>query len=350
MDDPGGSNYRLWLTVILLSLSALFSGSETAFFSSSQVRLRQLQEKGVKKADLVQRLIDDGQRLLSTLLVGNTIVNIFLTSLVTTACLDWLGSTFGAQIAGALATVITTILLLIFGEVTPKAIAASAPESFALLLSQPALLFHCLLRPIVSVFNFITAWGGAKNSTPTPSVTEDTILTALSISEEEGALRQESREMIHGIFASDDTTIGRIMVPRERITAIPVTYSIQEALRVLLDHGYSRVPVYEQDIDDVIGLIYAKDLLPQLRSGDMRPIKDLLRPVLPCRPTHKLNQLLQEMQTKRMHLAIVTNSQGKTVGLVTMEDLLEEIVGEIADEHDSELAPNSLYQEGVASC
>lgn len=350
MDDPGGSStYRLWLIIVLLALSALFSSSETAFFSLSQVRLRQLREKEVKKADLLQRLVNDGQRLLSTLLIGNTAVNIWLTSLVTTAFLDGLVS-YGTQIASVLAAVVTTILLLVFGEVTPKAIAASAPESLALFASKPILLVHCLLSPLVNVLHFFTDWRGKTSAAAAaPSITEDTIKTAINISEEAGALQQENREMIYGIFASDDTSIGRIMVPREQIVAIPIDLPMAEAIQILIGKGYSRLPVYRDNIDHIIGLIYAKDLLPLLRDHRNLRLADVLRPVMRCRPSRKLNHLLQEMRTRRMHLCIVVNEIGRTIGLITMEDLLEEIVGDIADEYDSE--PTSVYQKrGVASC
>ncbi len=350
MDDPGGSStYRLWLIIVLLALSAFFSGSETAFFSLSPVRLRQLQEKEVKKAGLLQRLVNDGQRLLLTLLVGNTAVNIWLTSLVTTACLDWLGS-YGAQIASVLATIVTTILLLVFGEVTPKAIAASAPESLALFTSKPLLLVHWLLSPLVSVLNFFTDWrGNTSAASAAPDITEDTIKTAINISDEAGALQQENREMIYGIFASDDTSIGRIMVPREQIVAIPVDLPMTEAIQILIEKGYSRLPVYRGNIDHIIGLVYAKDLLPLLRDHRDLRLADVLRPVMRCRPSRKLNQLLQEMRSRRLQMCIVMNEIGRTVGLITMEDLLEEIVGDIADEYDSE--PASPYRpRGVASC
>ncbi|NLW16065.1 MAG: DUF21 domain-containing protein, partial [Firmicutes bacterium] len=271
MDDPGGSStYRLLLIMLLLSLSALFSGSETALFSLSPVRLRQLQDKGAKKADLVQRLVNDGQRVLSTLLVGNTVVNIWLTSLVTITFLELLRG-YGTRIASALATVVTTILLLVFGEVTPKAIAASAPESLALFASSPISFVHWLLRPLVGILHFFTDWlGKSDRADDAPDVTEETIKTAVNISEEAGTLQQEDREMIYGIFASDDTPIGRIMVPREQIVAIPIDLPMTEAIQIVNEKGFSRLPVYRDTIDNVVGLIYVEDLLPLLRDQKNR--------------------------------------------------------------------------------
>lgn len=350
MDDPGGSStYRLLLIVLLLALSALFSGAETAFFSLSQLRLRQLQEKGIKKAALLQRLLDDGQRFLSTLLVGNTAVNIWLTSLITTLLLNRLGGSHGAQLASLFATIVSTLLLLIFGEVTPKALATSAPESLALFASKPIAMTHRLLRPIVSLLHFVTGIGNGSNAAHAPSITEDTIKTALTMGEAAGSLQQENREMIYGIFASDDTPIERIMVPRAKMVAVPSDLSMQQAISVFLEAGYSRLPVYQDDFDHILGLVYAKDLLPLLRGDLTGPVKDVMRPVMRCRPTRKLNNLLQEMRVKCMHLCIVTSGQGKTLGLVTMEDLLEEIVGEIIDEYDDE-PPLALPAKEVSPC
>lgn len=350
MDDPGGSStYRLLLIIVLLALSALFSSSETALFSLSPVRLRQLREKGVKKADLVQRLVNDGQRVLSTLLVGNTAVNIWLTSLVTTAFLGMF-SNYGTQVAGALATVVTTILLLVFGEVTPKSVATTAPEKVALMVSKPISCVQLLLSPIVGLIQLFTNWGSKDDTADAvPDITEDTIKTAVNISDEAGELQQENREMIYGIFASDDTSIGRIMVPREAMVAIPIDLPMAEAINILIEKGYSRLPVYRDNIDHIVGLVYAKDLIPLLRSHQEIRLADVLRPVMRCRPTRKLNQLLQEMRQRRMHMCIVVNEIGKTVGLITMEDLLEEIVGEIDDEFDSEPASPYLNKE-VVSC
>lgn len=348
MDDPGGSTYRILTIAVLLVLSALFSGSETALFSLSQVRVRQMQEKGVKRAKLVETLLSNGQRLLSTLLIGNTMVNIWLTSLVTTGLLALLGDSHGAQIAGLLATVIATLLLLVFGEVTPKAVAAAMPDRFATMVAAPVQFVCSLLRPLVYVADLVTGGHRHDDSMAVPVVTEEIIKTAVSIGEEEGQLRQEDREMIYGIFASDDTPISRIMVPRQRIMALSSEASVDEAVEMLQAEGYSRLPVYRRDMDHVIGLIYAKDLLAHLYQKRPSGLKDLIRPVMRCRPGRPANQLLAEMRAKRVQLCLVTDEGGRTLGLVTMEDLVEEIVGEIVDEYDA--ADEELAQAEVASC
>lgn len=335
LDDPGGSTYQLLVIAVLLALSALFSGSETALFSLTPIRVRQMQEKGVRGAGLIERLLSDGQRLLSALLIGNTAVNIWSTSLVTTAFLALLGGSHGAQLASLLATVSTTILLLVFGEVTPKAIAASMPERFALIVARPVQIVNWLLRPLVWVVELLT--GGRRwvdEAEHSPLVTEDIIKTAVSIGEEEGKLRQEDREMIYGIFASDDTPVQRVMVARPQIVALPAEATLAEAMQLMQTEGYSRLPVYRRDLDHVVGMIYAKDLLTHLHQQRPGGVKELIRPVLRCRPGRPANQLLAEMRAKRIQLCLVVDETGRTSGLVTLEDLLEEIVGEIVDEYD----------------
>ncbi len=337
MDDPGGSTFQLLLIIALLGLSALFSGSETALFSLSPVRLRQLQEKGVKGADLIQRLISTGPRLLSSLLIGNTMVNIWVTSLVTTLMLSVLGGTYGTQVASFTATVLTTLLLLVFGEVTPKAIAASVPESFSLVVAKPIQFTNWLLTPAVKLFNALTSIGGLKHDGHHALiVTEDIIKAAVSMSEEEGSLQQEARQMIYGIFASDDVMVNKVMVPKNEIVAMPIDTPVDAAVQLLLKEGYSRLPVYRDNVDNIVGLIYAKDLLTHLYSQGQVRLQDIARPVLRCRANRKLNVLLKEMRSKRIQLCIVADEQGRTIGLVSMEDLLEEIVGDIIDEYDQE--------------
>ena len=348
MDDPGGSTYQLFMIVILLALSAFFSGSETALFSLTPVRVRQMQEKGVKRADLIERLLGDGQRLLSALLIGNTAVNIWLTSLVTTAMLTWLSGQHGAQLAILLATVITTVLLLIFGEVTPKAFAASAPEHVAMAVAKPVQVTYWLLRPLVWVVDLVTGSHRTAGELVQPLVTEDIIKTAVSIGEEKGQLRQEDREMIYGIFASDDTPVSRVMIPRQQVMALPIDASTEEAVQMLQNEGYSRLPVYRSDLDHVLGLIYAKDLLTHLYQQRPSELKDLIRPVMRCRPNRPVNQLLAEMRAKRTQLCLVVDEVGRTLGLVTLEDLLEEIVGEIVEEYDE--AGDAVTAAEVASC
>jgi putative hemolysin len=334
LDDPGGSTYRLLIIAVLLTLSALFSGAETALFSLTPVRVRQMQEKGNSRAQLIEALLRDGPRVLSSLLIGNTMVNIWLTSLVTTGLLALLGGSYGAQVASLLATVIATVLLLVFGEVTPKAIASANAEGVASWVAKLVHYAHSLLRPLVFVADLVTRGRSVEQKQEEPLVTEEIIKTAVNMGEEEGSLRQEDREMIYGIFASDDTPVSRVMVPRERIVALPLGASIDEAIALLSSEGYSRLPVYRGDLDHVVGLLYAKDLLIHLHQRKTTKLENLIRPVLRCRPSRLANQLLSEMRQKRAQLCLVVSENGQTLGLVTLEDLMEQIVGEIEDEYD----------------
>ncbi len=334
MDDPGGSTYRLLIIAVLLALSALFSGSETALFSLSPIRVRQMQEKGNRRSQLIEALLRDGQRVLSSLLIGNTMVNIWATSLVTTGLLALLGGSYGAQVASLLATIIATVLLLVFGEVTPKAIASANAEGFATLMAKPVHYAHTLLRPLAFLVDLITGGLSAEREQDEPVVTEESIKTAVNMGEEEGSLRQENREMIYGIFASDDTPVSKVMVPREQIVALPLDASVDEAIALLGSAGYSRLPVYRGDLDHVVGLLYAKDLLIHLFRQRPNKLESLIRPVTRCRPSRRANQLLAEMRQKRAQLCLVVSESGRTLGLVTLEDLMEEIVGEIVDEYD----------------
>jgi putative hemolysin len=347
LDDPGGSSFLLFIPVLLL-LSALFSASETALFSLSTVRTRQLEEKGVKGAKIISRLLSNSPKTLSTILIGNTIVNTWCTNLVTTLFLILMEVRWGARAAGAVASVATTILLLVFGEVTPKSIAAAIPERIALLVSRPIQFFSWLLAPLVRLFDILTVSSktGLDEPTATSGVTEEIIKTAVNISHEEGELEEKTRAMIYGIFASDDTPVEQLMTPRERIVALPLEASVDEAIQTMVSAGLSRLPVYRGDLDHIVGMIYAKDLVIALCQNQRVNIRDLIRPVMRCRPQRKMNHLLQEMRARRAQLCIVVNEHNQPLGLVTMEDLLEAIVGEISDEYDGSIAAT----RGLVSC
>lgn len=337
--DPGGSSSALVLSVVLLALSAVFSGSETAIFSLSAIRIRQLADRRVAGARTVRRLLSNAHGLLSTLLVGNNIVNTWLTSLVTALALAALETRHSRAFAETAAMVITTVLLLAFGEVAPKAFAAHDPEGFAFIVARPIAALMTLLSPVTSVLNSFTSWFvariGGRDITPALSVTEDVIRTAAAIGEEEGALESEERAMIDGVFASGDTPVARAMVPRQSIVAVEAHEPLERVLRTMVDSGFSRLPVYERDIDHITGLVYAKDLYVHLRRREKgaRP-SSLLRPAHFVRAARRVKPLLAEMLDKGTQMAIVLGPDSRVAGLITLEDLLEEVVGEIEDEYD----------------
>lgn len=339
MDDPGSSS-AIVLSLFLLGLSAVFSGSETAIFSLSAIRIRQLADQGVAGARTVRRLLSDAHGLLSTLLIGNNIVNTWLTSLVTSLCLAALATAGRREYAEAAATVITTVLLLAFGEVTPKAIAAYDPEGFAFRVARPVAALTVAFSPLTRALNAFTSWFvdriGGRDKTPTVSMTEDVIKTAAAIGEEEGALATDERAMIYGVFASDDTPVARAMVPVQDIVAVEASEPIERVLQTIVASGLSRLPVYEGDINHIIGLIYAKDIFVHFRrqKKGLRATS-LLRPVVFVKATRKVRPLIAEMREKGTQMAIVLGADDRVVGLVTLEDLLEEVIGEIEDEYDA---------------
>lgn len=340
MEDPGSSTRTaLALSVLCVGLSALFSGSETAIFSLSAVRLRELTDKGVAGARTVRRLLSDAHGLLSTLMIGNNVVNITLTTLVTALAITFWGATRGREFAELAATGITTVVLLAFGEVAPKAFAAHDPEGFAFFVSRPIAIIVRLLSPLTAAVTFLTnrivAALGGRDTTPTVSVTEDVIQTAVAVGEEAGAIVGDERAMIAGVFASDDTPVARAMVPRQQIVAVEASEPVERMMQVITESGLSRLPVYEGEIDRIVGVVYAKDLFVQFRRQRRGlPVTNLLRPPLFVRATGKVRPLINQMREQGTPLAVVLGADDRVAGLITLEDLLEEVVGEIEDEHD----------------
>lgn len=353
LDDPGSSSLTVALSILLVGLSALFSGSETAIFSLSAVRVRELVDKGVAGAKTVRRLLSDAHGLLSALMIGNNIVNTSLATLVTSLTLAAWSTTRGQNFAELAATLITTVTLLAFGEVTPKAIASYDPEGFAFFVARPVAFTVRLLSPLIAIANLLTgrlvAALGGRDTTPTVSVTEAVIETAMAVGEEAGALVGDERAMIQGVFASDDTPVGRAMVPRQRIVAVELGASLEGMMQVIVDSGLSRLPVYEGDIDHIVGIVYAKDLFVQYRRHRKGlPMTNPLRPPLFVHATGKVRPLINQMREQGTQLAIVRGADDRVAGLVTLEDLLEEVVGEIEDEHDLSL-PRTAAEAATAT-
>lgn len=343
MTDPGPSTYIL--LIVLLALSAFFSASETALSSINKIRMRTRAEDGDKKAALALKLAEDYDRTLSGILVGNNVVNLYSASLATTLFIALLGSQSGP----AVATAVMTILVLIFGEILPKSFAKEHSETFALAIAGP-LSFVCrLLAPVVWIFvqikKLFTARGGDELNIQ-PSVTEDELKTIIDTVEEEGVLSEQETDIIHSAIDFDNTVVQEILVPRVDMVALDVNAPVQQVLDTCLEQGFSRIPVYEDSIDNVIGVLHAKDLLRCLSRGQEIRVRELMRDVMFVYRTKKINRLLADFRRSKQHLAIVTDDYGGTVGLVTLEDVLEELVGEIWDETDDAEVPIRLLADG----
>lgn len=327
---------QIVLLVFLLAGSAFFSASETALMSLSKIRIRYMEDEGVKGAKLVASLIEKSSDLLSSILVGNNIVNIAATSVSTALFM----SIFGSQ-GVAIATAVMTVLVLIFGEITPKTIAANSPEKVALLVSKPINLIMKIVKPLVWVFNLLTGvifkLMGIDNDGVKPFITEEELKTMVNVSHEEGVLEMEEREIINNVFQFGDMQAKEAMVQRLDMVAVNIEDSYDEIIEMFKSEKLSRLPVYEESIDDIVGILNVKDIIflsdEEIENFD---IKDYIREAFFTYEFKKITQLLEEMKKEKSQMAIVVDEYGGTAGLLTIEDLVEVIVGDIDDEYDEE--------------
>jgi len=321
--------------LILIVGSAFFSGSEAALISLSRIHARAMVERGVKGADAVVRLLDDRNRLLTSILVGNTVILLAADSLATALFIR-----AGIPHAAIWSTLVMAVLLLLFGEIIPKTIAVAGNERWAVRLAPLLSRIVWLLTPINNAFLFVTnaivRIFGVSPVARGPFVTEDDIRNLVNVGAEQNVLEEEEREMIHSIIQFGDTIVREVMTPRLDMVAIEVNSSARRALDLIIAEGYSKLPVYQETTDNVVGVVHDRELLVSLANGALSNtrLRDLMRPIVVVPESKRVLELLREMQRGKFSLAVVVDEYGGTAGLVTMEDLLEEIVGEIRDEHD----------------
>ena len=352
MDSSTSISIQIILLVILLAGSSFFSASETALMSLSKIKIRHMEEDGVKGAKLVGSLLENSNRLLTSILIGNNIVNIAATSITTSL----FTSLLGAQGVAA-ATGLMTVLVLIFGEITPKTIAASTPEKVSLIVSKPIKLFMIILKPVVGIFNVITKiifkLLGVDDHGVRPFITEEELKTMVNVSHEEGLLEIEEREIINNVFEFGDMQAKEAMVQRLDIVAIDIEDTYEEIIELFKTEKLSRMPVYEETIDDIIGILNIKDIIflsdEEIENFD---IKKYIREPFFTYEFKKITQLLEEMKKDKSQMAVVVDEYGGTAGLITIEDLVEVIVGDIEDEYDEEeediqvISPKEFLVEG----
>jgi putative hemolysin len=322
------------LLVICVVVAAVASATETALTSVGRLRVRHLAEEGSPAAGTLQRLQQDPNRFLSTVLVVNTLALILASFAATLLSVRFLPPAFGFW-GDLLVSLVLSVFLLIFAEVTPKTIAIRRAESLALHAAGPVDALARVLRPVLWFITLVSRAITGGRAARAPYLTEEELMTLLHVSEEQGVIEEEEREMIHGIIEIGDKLVREVMVPRTDITALPRGCGRDEVVRVFREHGHTRLPIYEGDLDHIIGLVNVKDLVLSLAEGD-RPfdLDTLMRPVQYTPQSKKVDELLHQMQSEKVHLMIVLDEYGGTAGLVTLEDLLEEIVGEIRDEYD----------------
>lgn len=328
--------YEIAALAVLVLLAAFFAASEAALVGVSRLRARMMLERGIRRARAVVALAEDRNRFLTSILIANTVVLLAADSLATYIFLR-MGIPNGAVIS----TAVMAFVLLLFGEIIPKTIAVSDNERWALRLAPSMQRIAWLLKPFVYAFtglsNFFLRPFGIRHAHQI-FVTEEDIRTLVNVGAEQKVLEEQEREMIHSIIEFGDTIVREVMTPRPNMVAVAISESPRRALDVVISEGYSKLPVYEESKDDVVGVVHDRELLISLADGTLssRPLRTLMRPVTHVPENKKIAELLREMQRDKFSMAIVLDEYGGTAGLVTMEDLLEEIVGEIRDEHDED--------------
>ena len=320
--------------IFLLVLSGFFSGSETALMSVNKVEIRHLAQEGNKKAKIVDGLLSKPDNLLTTILVGNNLANVAASAIATKVATNVFNN-FGVGIS----TGVVTLLLLIFGEITPKSLATRKAKQFSMTVARPIEICYYLFFPVVKGLSFLVQIVNKEGQTPgtKPFISEDKIRRFLAVGVREGVIETDERQMINSIFEFDDITVKEIMVPRIDMVCVDINDSLEKLRDIVIQMGLSRIPVYNSTIDNIVGIVYAKDLLPLLKrdKGDMT-IQKIMRPAYYVPESKKIDNLFSELKKEKIHMAIILDEYGGTAGLVTIEDLLEEIVGDIQDEYDEE--------------
>lgn len=332
---------------ILLFLSGFFSASETAYFSISTPDIERLRNRDDYGSKQVVQLLAHPKKLLITIIVGNTVVNIGAASLAAILTLDFstqLG--MDPNLAILIDVIVVTFVILICTEIIPKVAAVKNPINVAKKFSFPLTIFFYLFSPVVSIFHAFTLWLTSVFRVKKSElfVSEEELRSIVDMGEEKGTLQQDEKEMIHSIFEFGETTVREIMIPRIDMVCIAIDSQLDKLLDLINEYLHSRIPLYKDKVDNIIGIVYAKDLLPLLNKKEQVEIdlEKLSRPAYFVPEQKKIDELLREFQSKRIHMAIVVDEYGGTAGLVTLEDIIEEIVGEIQDEHDLEIP---LYQK-----
>jgi CBS domain containing-hemolysin-like protein len=317
------------LFALLLVFSGFFSASETAFSSVNKIKLKHLAQEGNRRASLVLEIADKYEQFLSTVLIGNTIVNILASSIATVFFVGYFGN-----IGVTIATVVTTVLILTFGEISPKTLTKEAPERFALFGVHPIRFLMFIFTPL----NYLSAqWKKiivkVFHIRSDNKVTGAELLTFVEEVRQTGGIDEGEERMIRSVIEFDDITADDIITPRVDLTAVSITDTVESIEKCFYETGYSRLPVYRDSIDNIIGVIILKDFAHRVLKNN-EPLESIIKPALYITKTISISRLLKNLQTRKTHLAVVLDEYGGTMGIVTLEDIVEELVGEIWDEHD----------------
>ena len=328
------------MIVVGILFSAFFSSSETALTSINTFKIRQMEKNGVKNSNILKKLVDNITKVLTTILIGNNIVNIVTTTIATLFFTD----VFGAK-GAVISPIVLTIVVLIFGEVTPKNIAASNSEGLALRVAKPIRFFNIILTPLSFVLGLITnsiAKIFVPDTVDSDRVTEEDLKTFVDVSEEQGIINNEESEMINNVFEFGNSDVSDIMTARTNMEAIASDMPLDELKDFLKKSNHSRIPVYGKNIDNVLGILHMKDLVSFLAEDKTWKLVDVIRPAFYVYDNMHIFDLFTTMRSENLSLAIVIDEYGGTSGLVTIEDIVEELVGEIDDEYDT--AYETIYK------
>ncbi len=343
-----GSIGMLIALVLLVAGSAFFSSTETAFSSLNRIRLKNQADEGSKRAAATLALADDYDRLLSTILIGNNIVNIAAASISTVLFTQLLGGARGPTVA----TVVLTAVILIFGEISPKSLAKESPEAVAMAVTPVIRAFMVLLKPVNALF---TLWKGLLtrlfHTSGGDAITEGELITMVDQAETEGGLDQRESQLIRAAIEFNDLEVAEVLVPRVDIVAAEDTVTAAELAALFAESGYSRIPIYHETIDNIVGVVHEKDLHAARYRG-RETLEGIVSQVLCTTASTKISDLLQILQRSKAHMVIVVDEYGGTEGLATLEDILEELVGEIWDEHDEVVEEFKKQEDGsyLISC
>ena len=323
----------LWIAlVVLVAFSAFFSASETAFSSLNQIRLKSRAEDGDASAARVLAMAEKYDKLLSTILIGNNIVNIAAASIGTIIFTKMLGAERGATVS----TMVLTVVVLIFGEVTPKSLAKEMPETVATAVAPALSLLMLVFTPLTWLFSQWKRFlGHFVHSTEEDTITEGELMTMVSEAEKDGELTNRESELIRSAIEFDDVEAQDVLTPRVDVVAVEDDTPMDEVIERFAESGYSRLPVYHDTIDNIIGVVHEKDCFAALQKHDKNvKLEDLVGPTLYTTSVTQISALLRTLRESKHHMAVVVDEYGGTAGIITLEDILEELVGEIWDEHD----------------
>lgn len=326
------------IIIFCLIVIALVSSSEAAFIAVNRIRLRHLIEKGSSSAKIVQKMRDSHDRLFSAVILSGNLFTILATSIGTAVALNFFGEDAGVVIA----TVVMTFLTVVFGELTPKIYAVTHAEKVSLALAKPIDAYIKLISPLIVVFNkssnfIIRALGGDVKTTK-PFLTEEEMKSMINIGEEEGTLEKDEKEMLHNVFEFGDKKVSEAMVPRTEIVTIQDNALVANVLELVSTKGYSRYPVIKENVDNIIGVLYIKDILLKMAKEEVTgntPIKNLVRDAYYIPESKMVTELLDDMQKNKFQISIIVDEHGGTAGLITLEDIMEEIVGGLQDEFEA---------------